>query len=586
MAGQVELRSTLMSVMFLSHIYNPVRKFYLARYRLFIEWQAQVESDKSLQSSSINNQVREELNHDKQFTVILTQDDREPDISLPKIRDLYYTYYVVSNFTHFIGIFHSITLICIRNNSFGLNINLNCYIPGRLSIHAGAIKLLPYFQLISNFLHVLWRYANSYVEKEYKLDGLLFLLMDSGNLESRAVCISGQSQQHHNDYEYKENARLGDRRYIKPGETSNSELISKQILYLTTEAKGGGSKMILRPNRTILALKQLSTTFQRIMFWVFMISTFLLIVLLPNICYVGFLDFFYIQNYPTCLREIERELHSGQRSLWSISLFRSYHRIFCAPFDIIINFITWFDDLIALLLPTSITLILTEDLLIYWRYIEQKLEELLVKLKLKSDQLKYWNRGDFGKHSFTADSTSRMYRIIRDTTYTRKFQPQIFEETTDETHILQRYMIDFFHQLKHYNRFVSLLTATLFIIWITMFITTNYMAIKMNSFQGILIIRLLQIYSGAALTGPVYYLLRLRKSTKRAYGIIGAIMAYETSPHTKMAWSNILEYYTYRPRYGFTLLHHYPLTWMSYLNVIATSVSFLVIVETYYRHPR
>lgn len=542
LARYFDTNNKLFIIKFFSYTYNPTRKFYSSYYKLNHPAYTNSTRSKSLSGES----------HDERQVDI--------DFKMPEMKAIFTAYYVTSTITHFFSFFHSIALIMIYESYWDLKLELNCYIPGRLSLHKDAVKLVPYFQLISNALHMIWRYLNVHYESSYRLDGVIFLLSNEDSYRQqlgREIDV---------DRSTKSNsiARGSSRNYLR------------DVLYLKIKFNENHSQSFLRPNRTVEAREKLVKIVDTIMIRCLVIAALLCCLVYPIILAMILLDSGYIENYPTCSPELEKLKAEGRLGPYSMTFWPPNHRLICLLFDAFINLFTYVDDLVALIFPASLSLILTADLMIYWNHIDSKLNSLL--LELKSFQINMeLNQAD----------GSMPTRFCTTKWRARSSAAGIhgWDHTDDrlckEIQILQAQIIDFFKQLRYYDKYVSLLITFLFQIWITMFVVTSYMAIKLDDTYTLTVIRVIQLYGCAALSGPVYGLLRLRRRTKNTYIQLCGIVAYENSHKFKSSWSTILEFYTHKANYGFSILHKFPLTWMSYLRCIATSISVLVVIETF-----
>jgi len=478
---------------------------------------------------------------------------KDEDFPMPRVLLLFNIWFWFSTMTHLIGIFHATAVILVYEGFFGLDIHMNCYILGRLSLHEAAVKIAPWLQLLTNVLHSILLYIVIIFESQYRLDALLFLLTDEKKLELQL------------------NGDLG-KGCEKLGIKSPKNNYLKEILYIEMRSGAGdGFRHYLRPNRTLLAHRQLTESFERILLWSMRLFYLLIIITEPIIFNTGFFDINYIKSYPTCSPELESLAAEGKLSRWSITIYPPNHRLLVGPFDIIINLYVYLDDLMALIFPTSIALLLSRDLALYWTHIKQDLLDYLsnVRRSLAEDS----NPNDSLNHIDNESPTFAQFTNLNLSIKNNKYRLRAF--------ILQRQITDFFSQQRRCDKFISPSVSFLFIIWITVFVTTSFMTLQINDSFVINIIRVFQVYGCAALSAPVLGLLTLRRFIRETYPIIGAIMAHERDPVSKTGWSQVLEHYTARENYGFTLFHSLPLTSMSLLNCFATSVSYLIIFQTF-----
>lgn len=549
-------RSKLLLVMFFSHAYSPTRRFYLNKCR----------------------NHRDPIKYRKRSSLRLASTNEcgsrlsELETVMPSIPLKYYLYYIFSTSTHCIGIFHAPILIIILNNCFGIDLHWNCYLLGRLCFHSSFAYYIPYFEFASTVLHSVWRYVNKYVERYYKLDCLVFLLADSASLKRQLEHDLGPDVDTSSETEFPIFS-------VKP--PRNSYLMD--ILYMDIEWLDNSYRHLLRPNRSLKAREQLANILDWEFFAISVFCLTLLVSIEPVIFYTGFFDRGYIKSYPTCMPNLELLAREDRLPWWSVTLFPPNHRWLGGPADIMINLFTYLDGLLALVLPVTLAYLLTQDLMLYWQYIAKKLDQLRIRQIEEQCSDKICSSDNSRRPSQVMDPRELRAPLVA--RYTSSLTRKL-EQFDLETHILQRQIIDFFTQLRAYDKFVSFLVTFLLIVWVIMFLGTSYFAIKAQNTAALVFIRAVQVYCYIALICAFYGLLKLRKFIQDTYPILSGIMARERVPRRKAIWSQVLELFTDKKNYGFTIMHSVPLTWLSFTNGIASSVSFLIVMETFRRYAK
>lgn len=467
-------------------------------------------------------------------------------------------YTKLTTLVHVYSVFQSTLLIIILNPYLGLDSSWNCYILGRLTIHESSFKLIPYFQFLSSTLLLLWRYIIAYIDRKYRLDCVVFL---------------GTSKQKLGDLVSAEFDVRFDR-------NSPPDPWLERMLYMEIPQSDGGNLLFLRPNRIMRTYRELSKFFDRFFVLIVVATTSLTGLMFPFILRTVLLDLYFIQVYPTCMPDLEQLAEDGKLPWWSFSVFDwpPNYRLLTLPFDVLINLVVWLEDMAALLVPATFAVLFSEDLVIYWRDLSRRLDELLYRMK---NSISFSQANGFNSHPHPHYLIhGPMATMMQEFTESRG---QARANRIDmEIFILQQQIIDFFTQLKHYNKYVSLVASFFFLSWSVLFMASSYFAATSESMTLVMLIRILQVYGLVAILAPLYALLRIRTRTKRSYPIIASIMSFERDPARQGYWSQILEHYTDKPFFGFTLINLYPITWLSYLNLVASSVSFLVVLDTYW----
>lgn len=563
-ALKATLRQRLFWFMQIVFVYKPTREYYLSQQHC--DCQRSLRCLKQSCSSSYAGTKRSETDPNRCTSDKCRSDD--DDFCLPEEPRWAKVYAKLWSSIQVYSIIQSSSLIFIFNSFLGANRHLNCYVLGRLALHESFVDTLPYLQWISNVLMLTWRAIILHAFKHYRLDCIVFLTTDRRVLESRSLEFDLQLE-------------------MQVDQCSMAPWL-RRVLYMEMSQSDGRILLFLRPNRTLKTHQELTNFFNRFFAVLMAATASLLLFMVPLIVRTCLFDLCFIRNYPGCMPELDERARAGQLSAWSVALLGwPNYRWLTLPFDAAINLAVWFGDLAGLMIPSTLAILLSQDLVIYWRDLSTKLSELHVKMSSSSS-----NQEDHAsKHQFDdrAASSNRLRSQVRRKNLAWpdvEFRGPLFGDDDSkldlEIHILQQQVIDFFRQLWHYNRYVSLITTFFFMAWFTLFMVSSYFAATLDNKTLSTIIRVIQIYGFVAILAPLYVLLRIRTQLKRAYPLMASIMCLERVPMRKEYWSQILEYYTYKPAFGFTLLGGYPITWMSYLNLIASSVSFLVVLDTFW----
>lgn len=505
----------------------------------------------------------------------------EPEVGIPKRRLMPYGFYVYASITyHIYGVLQSILLIIIFDCPGIIDIHYNCYLLGRISLNKYVVRFMPYVQILSNVLALAYRYWITIHLKVLRMDTLLFVI-------TKEEDIKNQLETDFNEHNIEENWPIQ-----KPIDN-----YLRDILYLEVEVydkttrhylRPNSKQYFLRPNRTLTAHKHIVHVMNTIWYFSLLAYWVIFIPVQPFIVDAALWDVNYLNNYPTCSPDIEELHRKGQLSRWSLtlSLIPLNHRLLAGTFDVINNCILWQENLAALIFPSALVMLLAEDLILYWKSIRHKLDCLLNKM------IYYTEKGlllDYGPNSMkhldsimSFHQRTNSYRHVYDLTLQNS--KKIDRELNDEAFLIQRQIIDFFSLLKAYDKYVSCIATYMYTLVVFAFIFCSYFAISSDNIQILTFFRAIQVFAMCTLSIPTFGILRLRGFTKTAYPILNKIMAHERNPRRQLYWKQILDFYTNKPAYCFTILHGHPLDWMTYLNVVASSFSCLIIFETYVRH--
>jgi len=355
-------------------------------------------------------------------------------------------------------------------------------------------------------------------------------------------------------------------------------------------------------------------------------------------------DSHYTRNYRGCdnLREKGFPLEIGP-----ISVTLTWHRIVTLAFDGLENLILWFDSGACLTFNFILLYMLNHDTLIYWRSLDQKIQNLLEQVRAdfesrqcKSyDQLLLLHQGDpfdpiwadilednnlkdiFESNDSPSESheaatlssinpdrsrrrLTRTNMIIDEQEYlvgdssfptnTRvvqrlynnsndKFKPVFAME--ESIYYLQSEIRDFFSQVESCDHFISMVLTCVVFVWLLTFAGLSYSAQSNKQLTLPIQIHIIQLYHLSGFVFCSAVALELHRKCLRTYTRICSLMAYDQSKHKK-SFFKILEFFTKRKRTMYTIFRQYPYSPTTFLSIIGWTFSCYFIMESLFRYSR
>lgn len=453
-------------------------------------------------------------------------------VGIPRLPTIFRIYFLISSGTHLINIISNWMLILrIEERWTGGNF-LTCHMP-RLVLQDGINQNYTfYFSLLFSMLHLLWRVSIVCFKKEYELNLLSFLLWNEEPADSNII--------EHQD----------------PTKARIVREIRNDILYIKFE-EANRTKTLPRPHRNDQSQDQLVA---RVKYLAHRVGAMILIISL--ILWPASLRT-VITEHPLLYAGCDVNLYDG--SYW-IRSFLSIH----------VTITQFFENFLCLFVPAAAVFVCVEDLMEYWKSIEVRLNVLRNKLPL------YRVLSDCQSRHYNASSAFNYYvsnRILINSVDSRLVEKSAMENEILE---LQMLLIDFFIELKHLDGFISLMLPFGILIWFSCNGVLSMIGLQLAT--STIIIRGIQIVGAVVISFICRYCLLILVKTEPAYKAISTLVAWDPSTN-KRKWHYLLDHYTDRPRYGFTILYSTRIfTHITFLQVFAYTVSIIFVMETLQKH--
>lgn len=293
----------------------------------------------------------------------------------------------------------------------------DCILPGYFVVYH---PLHEHFAVSLSLFHLVWRIYQWKAQRKFKLSFFMFMIQSDKEIEkvlnvngreySKSIewdtsdCFFEQDDDNDDDdgdYYYCYHHSEDDGGEGGEGEEEEDELarISKEekltsynnsafkcyddfLKYIMYYPVKYDTRIIykLRPNRTKEARSELireTIKFYKVSFIIFGI---LFWIIFPIALYVTLSDLCYVENYPGCWDFLEN-LHK-QGKLDYLTWHLAGPKLYSGTVDGFVNFVTWIDSGVAVVFVIPIAYLLNYDILLYWRHLQAKLENVLHELKV------------------------------------------------------------------------------------------------------------------------------------------------------------------------------------------------------------
>lgn len=285
---------------------------------------------------------------------------------------------------------------------------------------------------------------------------------------------------------------------------------------------------------------------------------------------VGTRKEWYFDEYPNCNLQLQHA--NPEPSHWEVLI--SSHRLAMMPFDIIENFIIWFDSMCAVILVLSLVYLLNYDMTLYWSHLQRRLVQLNKRLKYN------W----FFRHDPRARQQIQQYRRM---TLANKFlgPPSQLYDYDHEDEIIENLIVDlqweisdFFNQFHNADSLVSPAITAGYIVW--------FLAVVIFAYDSYIFSQATNLdyhwipYSALGVISSITFaLITFNRKTKKTYDIICSLMFYDQS-HRKLGFLSLLEYYTHYHKAAYTLFNgRLPLDAAAYLSIVSYTFSCVFIIH-------
>lgn len=424
-----------------------------------------------------------------------------------------------------------------------------CYLMGRFIINDDVGNLTAIFFAL---YHLAWRSVQLFANNPLMLGVLYFLILDERDIQSYYHLFSALEED-----KLLANARpeastsINNCRGVKRVEVETTstdtdrreqfmhDVMSCHIVYRT------GTFYKLRPNRTMEASKRLRrylSAITMIGLTIFLsLSVIILLMSWNNI----WSDKRYLKDYINCDLELKRLNDTGQLDSWSMHY--TGHHMLAISVDLWENFILWSESGLAAF-SVSFSLLLNEDLLIYWRYLDEKIKQTLNQV--------------VERHH------TNLMRIPQLKGFDDDQHDQLIYE-------LQIEILDMIRQIERSDQIITDFSWMTITVWFSLFGFSTYSwRTHLENLPISLHLMLFAVLVGV--TNMSYALLSLHRKCLKTYPNICSLMAYDSSRYKKN-FVEIIDCYD-RKRTCFTMCRCYPMTTTTYLTMIGYSFSFYFIL--------
>lgn len=485
----------------------------------------------------------------------------------------------------------------------------HCYILGRFMLHLDWTNKST--ATILSLYHLLWRVCQYCFSRPYSMDAVSFMMLTDHDVhkfyrlfQMHSYLINNNSTQDKRatgfmDAKSSESLHLDadcqQEWAVNEYPLSKQEHFMRQVMCYKSSL---GKKVVykLRQNRTIQARKMLATLIAKTtvvcssFFFIvtIIVTTWTAISLLP--------DDSYIAVYPNCDPSLEELNNQGKLGKFSITL--SVHRLSTMVLDAIENFVIWTESGYTTFTLAMVN-VLNYDLILCWRNLNAKIEKALLRVRVqfylahnKYNGKIYWTkRARLIENTCDECSQYNLFDWLQyDLSYCYSYN---FENSTWSPLVpskeldnliqdIQAETFDFFQQIKRTDLFVSdILTATL-LIWLSGFAIFNYLALNYywtnQKVDMPIFVFTIQVVNMVLITFASHRILILHKCSLKSYKSLCSLMTYYQSKR-KSSFLAILDLYTTRTRYFYTLFQHYPLSPTTFMSVLGWTLSCFMIFE-------
>lgn len=545
-------KNGILAMLYFSDIYTPTRNYFLTKQTL--------------------------QNHQDTRGPSKVLDNLQFELDFPPLKPTFRLINVYEFFMNIIQISNTLAIVCVQA---GLERGSDCYIFGR---YAGLPPALGGFvTLLASVVHLVWKIKTNVMEKIYRIDLVPFLLRDQKLLKE-------QFERNTNGNRFKQ---TNGRKCSQMVETVPFSGYMKDVLYIKLEdPKDGKIKYILRPNRTPENRSKMVEMVDNLTKLNLLIVISVAFILSQIAIWGAIFDIAYIKTYPTCADKLEQLASENKLGCFSVSFQLpdyKHHRI-AAVVDILYSLHLVVEASVTCFTPTALMMILAEDLMIYWMSIEKEINRSLSaqrSMRLHESTGAHGYKSSkvpmYPNRNAQADKTNRFLFLERKERRSKYISSD--KQLDIQMQISQRLIIDFFLQLRYYDRYVSWGLTVGFLVWAAIFVYTSYVALSEFDSYSLMALNALRIGGIGLAVSPLFFLVKVKKVTATAYPRINTLMAHDNSNARKLVWLQILEFYTNTSNhYGFTLMHSFQVDWKLPLQLLGSSISLIIVLETYKKY--
>lgn len=458
-----------------------------------------------------------------------------------------------------------------------------CFSFGRFVFHDEITD--ESFGFIFALYHMLWRTAQTVLDRHLSLDLVLFLLQPRGEIERFISKLEATN-------ELTERACRWQRRISLPqGDKSTGAAPPLGLSYANLNAKEQllcdimcykvsfvdefneqfgvifktppRALYKLRPNRTLEARQRLvhslaSMTINATLAFCAIFSSFSMYILFV----VLFNQKRHYRDFASCDPEFSRLYETGQINHWSLPRLTS-HRLAVFVGDFVENIFIWTESGSVLVYGLMFACFLNGDLLLCWNHLQQKVRHFSMEFKKIHYYLGYF--GDV----FSMGRISRLFH--------------------EETYGLQAQLSDFYRQIQQVDMLVSDIISYGLIVWLSGSCIVNFKfaalwsATRHGEDAIIFITTWLVTLVGCSIASIT--LLSLQTRCRSSYLDICTMMAFDRSKY-KRNFIGLIRFYTDKNRVSYTWFHQVPFSSGNLVSVLGWSFTGFVIIDSVYNRSR
>lgn len=487
-----------------------------------------------------------------QQEVVQLQEQHRPELMdqfLPDINywgKFYYKFSTSTFIMDFISVsflFYSGDLKDENYNRIGIRLfGFQCFIP-RLVIHEIFQQLVTTSAAYAaSLLHLVWRFSILYLEGQFVLNPIMFLLINDETCEILQQNTRTVLETYH--------------------QYNRLELTQSVMFYKIEDKLNHVVKFHVRPNRTLEARAKL-------------IEQVGIVTKLSNLI-------IYLAS-SLGITTIAYTLFTKPQAAYLGCTIESYNlaHLFRFSGSLIVSSIVLFDTLVTLMYPIFVSYILIFDLMIYWPHVKSMLISHLNSMRQFRANIIHSNAPEVAININNGMGSPNLsyFCCHYKQTGNRKEMVTSLEMKSRE---LESTVSDFFVQLKEADQYVSIILAWACCIWLGCVAVVFVMGLERHTnVATFILIRNVQFSGLMILLTLTVLTLALKRATEPAYGIICSIMACDPTIE-KRRWESMLAYFTGRkPKHAFTILHSRIYTLTLFLEIFSYTFTFGLYLQTF-----
>ena len=481
---------------------------------------------------------------------------------------------------------------------FNLTKPSNCYLLGSYILSKNLGWLMA-TELAIN--HLIWRAVQRIFRRSYMISLIAFMIQSEYDVSK----LNEMMEQQGVGFDSNKDSSLClpiTRHYIRCGQFKTNdgscltERFLKDVMCYKIYGQLGQTKFRLRPNRTLesrrLISRHIAKTSAAII--TFLSSLFLIISPLILLCILR--DFDYVERYPNCSLHLQQLYDERRLDPNSVTL--SGHHLIAIFFDIVENSIIWIDSAIAVTVTGYLTYLINYDLVLYWHHLHLKILKLHRRIRdsyiaCHAEEFKLVPSGqraiEIGGEFMAGFCTAPKFKpfLVIPTQFKLNRGPLTNPNKYSESQImievieLKYEIYDFFSQIRQADCLVSDVITASIVIWITSFAALRFSSLIRQD-EVPWAVGAVQLAGLSIMTLWTVYLMSIHRCCALTQRVICSIIAYDQMQYKKQLQKALEMFNDHRHTY-FTLFHHYPYSFTSYLSIIGWSFSCYFICDTLLR---